>query len=191
MTMLEKISKLVRYETPRLILRRARVSDAQAVFEMLNDDETVRFIGAPKANTIEDALASINHYFLQLPRGKFLIERKVDNQVIGSIDLRILSEQHRFGEVGYTLNRQYTGLGYMHEALNAVVDIAFQQMHLHRLEIAHAPQNVKSGNVIRRVSGFKYEGTLRERELLKSGEWVDHVVYSMLESDYAVMRDQE
>lgn len=189
--MLEKISKLVRYETPRLILRRARVSDAQAVFEMLNDDETVRFIGAPKANTIEDALASINHYFLQLPRGKFLIERKVDNQVIGSIDLRILSEQHRFGEVGYTLNRQYTGLGYMHEALNAVVDIAFQQMHLHRLEIAHAPQNVKSGNVIRRVSGFKYEGTLRERELLKSGEWVDHVVYSMLESDYAVMRDQE
>ena len=90
------------------------------------------------------------HYLLFT---EFLIVLKENSHVIGSIDFKH-PPRRGITEVGYGLNPDYTGHGYMTEALTAFLQ--FGKKHGVRIVLAETkPENVKSQNVLKRC-GFHF-----------------------------------
>lgn len=69
-----------------------------------------------------------------------LFERGTQDPV-GCCSVHHFDWGHRRAEVGYILRRSHGGRGMMHEALVAVVDLAFDRLALHRLEAVLDPRH--------------------------------------------------
>ena len=79
--------------------------------------------------------------------------------------------------IGYWIAREYAGCGYVPEALVLTMRLAFEELNLHRIQIAIIPRNQASHRVVQKL-GLRNEG-LAERYLEINGRWEDHVRYAM------------
>jgi len=79
--------------------------------------------------------------------------------------------------VGYWIDEDQTGCGYTPEALVVLSRFAFEQLNLHRLQVAIVPRNAASLRVVEKV-GMRCEG-LAERYLEIDGVWEDHLRFAM------------
>lgn len=77
--------------------------------------------------------------------------------------------------VGYSIDKEQQGKGYMKEALSLVVDYCFTEIGLHRLEASTLVDNGKSQSVLR-ACGFKELG-LNKNYLFINGKWRDHISF--------------
>lgn len=84
--------------------------------------------------------------------------------------------------LGYKLDKDAQGKGYMEEALTRGVDIAFNELKLHRIEANIIPRNHRSISLIKRL-GF-YEEGLAPEYLKINGVWEDHIHFSLINKDY-------
>ena len=80
--------------------------------------------------------------------------------------------------LGYRLAEQYTGNGYMKEALNELIDFIFGTMNLHRIEINVHPKNTSSLKLAKAI-GFEEEGISKDY-LYIDDDWEDYIRMSML-----------
>jgi RimJ/RimL family protein N-acetyltransferase len=135
----------------------------------------------------EQQVADIIAHYEKGDLYQLAINRRTDGQMIGTCTLHKLFAQNRRAELGYLLGRAYWGQGYMHEALQALVDHAFQAMQLHRLEADIDPRNAASARSLERL-GFVREGLLRERWIV-GGEISDSALYGLLAVDWRARRD--
>ncbi|CAN5847769.1 GNAT family protein [soil metagenome] len=89
--------------------------------------------------------------------------------------------------VGYWIDETRAGCGYVPEALVAVARFAFEELHLHRIQVAIIPRNAPSRRVVEKLE-LRDEGTaLRYLEI--NGVWEDHVRYAMTTEEWAERRD--
>ena len=114
---------------------------------------------------------------------RFAIVLNDTGRQIGNCGLCRLHWPNRRGEVGYALNRAYWGKGYMNEALQALLQFAFVDLDMHRLEADIDPRNTASTGALERL-GFQREGLLRERWIV-GGEICDSVLYGLLRREWA------
>ena len=89
------------------------------------------------------------------------IFRKEEPQaVIGSVALNTIVKGCFLScYMGYRLDQELTGQGYMTEAAGALVDFAFDTLGLHRIEANIIPRNTPSMRVAEKL-GFQNEGSL-------------------------------
>ena len=171
----------------RLTLRRMTQADAQSYFEIFSDATVMRYWGSPALTTLQQAVEKITQILEHYEQGdlfQLAIERNDDEKMIGTCTLWNFHAQNRRAEVGYALGRSYWGNGYMHEAMQALVDHAFRVMQLHRLEADIDPRNAESAKSLARL-GFTHEGLLRERWIV-GGEISDSALYGLLASEWRV-----
>lgn len=83
--------------------------------------------------------------------------------------------------VSYKLDAGMTGMGLMAEALQKLVEIAFNDIGLHRLEANIMPRNTRSLRLVRRL-GFQEEGLARQY-LKINGIWEDHIHMVLLNAE--------
>ena len=91
---------------------------------------------------------------------EFLIVLKENSHVIGSIDYKYVPIEG-ITEVGYGMNPNYTGHGYMTEALTSFLEFG-KQLGIRIVRADTKPDNYKSQNVLKRC-GFRFlreEGNL-------------------------------
>ncbi|MGR3493992.1 GNAT family N-acetyltransferase [Citreimonas sp.] len=111
----------------------------------------------------------------------FLVRRDTD-EIVGAITLdNIRRGPAQAGTLGYWVGAPFSRMGFMSEAIAAMVHHAFDRMDLSRLEAACLPENVASRGLLER-SGFKYEG-VAQSYLQIDGRWRTHVLYAALRSD--------
>lgn len=123
----------------------------------------------------------ISHY--KQPRFyQWAIELKEIHQVIGTISVVSRNEEVNELELGYVLGRNWWHHGYTSEALQAVIDFLFGQVHANRIMAKHDVENPHSGQVMMKC-GMKFEGTLRQGGKNNRGI-VDLNKYSILYDDY-------
>ncbi len=102
-------------------------------------------------------------------------------ELAGIINLNYVHWQNRCTNIGYWLGEPYQGRGIVTKSCRALINYAFQEKELHRIEIDPPAANLKSCAVAERL-GFSKEGILRKKWLVQ-GEYVDGVLYSLLAED--------
>jgi [ribosomal protein S5]-alanine N-acetyltransferase len=99
-----------------------------------------------------------------------------ENKFIGKVQIsNIVSGIFKSAFVGYSIDVEYQGQGYMKEALNLVLEYAFVDMELHRIEASTLTDNLRSQGVLNGC-GFKKLG-INEKYLYINGEWRDHITF--------------
>jgi len=102
-----------------------------------------------------------------------------DGEVAGRLTLSgIVRGSFQSCGMGYWLAEDQTGKGLATEAVRAVLDIAFTELGLHRVQAETLLANVASQNVLARA-GFERYG-LAPRYLKIAGEWQDHLMFQRL-----------
>lgn len=106
-----------------------------------------------------------------------------DGSVAGRINLNsIVRGAAQFASVGYWVDGARTGRGIATAAVGAVVDVAFGELGLHRLQGETLPDNRASQVVLQR-NGFERYG-FAPRYLRIAGEWQDHVLYQRVNDEW-------
>jgi [ribosomal protein S5]-alanine N-acetyltransferase len=104
----------------------------------------------------------------------FISRKDAPKRVIGAVNLRSITRGAMLSAtLGYGLDPEAVGNGYMTEAVRRIVHIAFGELSLHRVEANVMPRNLRSLGVVERA-GFMREG-LSPRYLNIAGRWEDHV----------------
>lgn len=103
---------------------------------------------------------------------------RADDVIVGTCTLAWLDWTHRRAEIGYALRSSSWRRGCMGEALPALIDHAFGDLALRRLEADVDPRNEASLRLLDKL-GFKREGYLRERYDV-NGELQDTVLLGLL-----------
>jgi RimJ/RimL family protein N-acetyltransferase len=86
------------------------------------------------------------------------------------------------GEIGYVLNPEHQGNGFVTEACRALLALAFDGLDLHRVIGRIDSRNEASAAVLRRL-GMRQEAVLVENEWFK-GEWTTEVDFAILASEW-------
>ncbi len=87
----------------------------------------------------------------------------------------------RGGGVGYWVDGDYAGRGLAFAAVHAIVDMARDELGLHRIEASTLLHNVASQRVLLKA-GFQHIG-MAPRYLQISGKWQDHNLYQVVLHD--------
>lgn len=168
--------------TERLVLRQISNDDVQAVFDMRSDPTTMQYIPRPVALTLEDAMATIR--VMELAQQKkesinWAITFAGDNRLLGIIGYPRMDKEHRRGEIGYMLHRDFHRQGIMNEAIAPIIEHGFNKMGFHTIEGVIDPDNIASENLLLK-NGFVKEAHFRENTLFE-GRWLDSVHYVIFE----------
>lgn len=102
--------------------------------------------------------------------------------LIGKIQLsNIVMGVFRNCFVGYSMDVDHQGKGYMTEALRLIIDYAFNDMYMHRLEASTLTDNIKSQRVLL-ACGFEEIG-ISKKYLFINGVWRDHKIFSLINNN--------
>ena len=113
----------------------------------------------------------------------FWITIKGSNEIIGRISFFNIAYGGMMScAVGYHLDKDHTGQGYMTEALEAACSFMFKEYKMHRIEAFILPENAPSISLVKRA-GFVYEGS-RISYMHINGQYRDHEAYFLLEPGY-------
>lgn len=92
------------------------------------------------------------------------------------------------GFIGYWIDRELAGRGLTPEAVVVVLRFAFEELALHRIEIAIVPRNRPSRRVVEKIA-LREEGVaLGYLEI--DGRWEDHVRYAITAEEWSARRGQ-
>ena len=166
-------------ETERLILRRYKESDIDAIYEMITDERLAKYIKFPKL-TKEEELECIKQWIKDADDSKYekwVIERKSDGVVVGNIDVNTVVKKHNYCNVGYTIRYDYWGNGYAAEALKFVSDYLLNNRGYYLVECSCNELNKQSSRV-KEKAGFKKDGYIANRRLNKDGTYSGVEYYS-------------
>lgn len=112
----------------------------------------------------------------------FLICLKESGVIIGSAGLSfVVRGPLQSCMIGYTLDQNYNGKGYMTEAVKQVVRYAFEELKFHRITGEASPRNPGSIRVLEKA-GFHKEG-ISISNLKIRGVWEDHQVLAIINPD--------
>jgi [ribosomal protein S5]-alanine N-acetyltransferase len=119
----------------------------------------------------------------------FFAFRSYDQALIGGLSLtNVRRGVTQAATLGYWMNAQYAGRGYMTQAVGLLKPFVFEQLWLHRLEAACLPDNLSSMRVLEK-NGFAAEGLARSY-LKINGAWQDHRLYGLVAEDFGAARRQ-
>jgi len=175
--------------TDRLRLRSLALADAPAVQSLLADYD----IAAGALNIPHPYPEGYGEYWIRRvlsaaansTRFPFALVRWEDNLLVGTVNL--LTHPHdRRDEMGYWLGKPFWRQGYMTEAVRRVVQFAFEDLQVNRLQAACFSWNVASARVMQKV-GMTHEGQMRQH-VLKWGKFEDLDYYGLVHDQWQEMR---
>jgi ribosomal-protein-alanine N-acetyltransferase len=99
-----------------------------------------------------------------------------DDRIAGTVALsNVVYGVLQSANVGYWVAERFNGRGLATRAVGELVEVAFGELGLHRLEAGTLVDNIPSQRVLEK-NGFERIGLAR-RYLLIAGEWRDHLLF--------------
>jgi RimJ/RimL family protein N-acetyltransferase len=153
--------------TPRLTLRPFNEGDIDAMLAFLNDWEVSQWLAIPPfPYRRADARFYVDHVRANHEAGaatEFAIALTDGDGVVGSVGLRMNSDDSMHAAIGYWLGQPHWGHGYGSEAVGAAVAYGFGGRGLERMEAETDPENERSARVLGKV-GFRPIGQASAKE---------------------------
>ena len=105
----------------------------------------------------------------------------LNDAFVGEVGMVFAASRFHKAEVSFAIHPDFWNQGLATEALKRLIQYAFKERHLHRLEAGVAVTNGASIRVLEKA-GMQREG--RHRQILPLAEgWTDNFSYAMLETD--------
>lgn len=169
--MIPTVAPLLPLHTRRLVLRRFQADDDEALLTFHGDPDAVRYVPYPPRD--RDAVATVLRRKVTstaLSAEGDLLELAVtladDGTLIGDVLLALRSVEHQTLEVGYIFAPAHGGKGYATEAVQALLDLAFDRLGARRVVARVDVHNTASRALLERL-GLRLEATLVENEWFK------------------------
>ena len=172
-------------QTKRLILRTIQLSDAADMYEYAKTPDVGPVAGWEPHPDLNHTLMIINMFKMSAAKtglGVFAIVLKENKKMIGTIEL-FNHYQHFKAELGYALNKDYWGNGYVAEAAKGVLKWAFEDLALKRVEVNLFVDNYRSERVCQKL-GMHYEGIKKKGYMRYDGKIFDEKVYHLTDDEY-------
>ncbi len=170
-------------DTQRLVLRPFDKDDVNAVFDYWNSDpDWARFNRSVPANyTVQHAEKFVMELISRVRETQPNWAVTLDETVVGIVSLTF-EQGHRIAVIGYGIHGALRGQGMSAEALEIVIDQAFNcYAQLRKIRAHMDSQNLGSMRVLEKL-GFSREGILRSNQYV-NGEFVDEAIYGILRSE--------
>jgi len=164
--------------TDRLILRRLVNEDAQDVLNLMGNDYIAEKIGLKPFRSITEGLRFIRNWRFD----SYAVTERDSDRVIGIIQLPVLSWR-KFG-LGYWLDEEYRGRGYMTEAVEAVKDYVFKQTAFDEVELFVYCGNDTSRNLALHCGFFPDYERFREEVYSPYGKVESEEIFTITRADY-------
>ena len=172
-------------DTGNLRLRPSNQNDVQGMFAMLSDPESMKYWCDKPIENLDAAVGVLNKDLESDAQGQSMcwaVTFPGEDRMIGKCILFQFDQANHRAEIGYILNREYWRQGLMQQALEAVIDFAFDTLKLHRIEADVDTENTGSIAILEKL-GFKREGLFRERWFVYD-EWQDSLMLGLLKQDW-------
>jgi len=160
-----------RIVTPRLILRRAREDDLEAMHAILSSPLATLYWSTLPHDSLDQSREWLGNMIASDPaqRDDFIVEH--EERVIGKAGC------YRLPEIGYILHPDHWGRGLATEALRAVIAHVFKHYPVPALTADVDPRNERSIRLLERL-GFAITGRAAKTYQLGE-EWCDSVYYAL------------
>jgi len=141
--------------TERLTLRQLVIKDEQEIFALRSDSEINKYLDRKIANTIDDArnfINSVNENINKNDSVYWAITFRDKNMLVGTICLFSFSDENDKCEIGYELLTDFQGKGIMKEAVEKVIDYAFNTIKVQKIEAFFHRDNQSSIKLLKKFS---------------------------------------
>ena len=160
-------------------LRELRLSDAASLLAMLNTEEVSRFISPPPTtiNGFEKFICWANSERQAGRYACFAVVPKGMDTAIGLFQLRQLEPGFATAEWGFAIGSEFWGSGLFVESAKLVLNFAFDEIGVLRLEARACVQNRRGSGALRKM-GAVPEAFLR-RSFFRYGEYCDQQLWAL------------
>jgi len=171
----------------KTVLRPFGEADADAIWEIIQDPEVIRFTFEPSTElTLERLRSWYGSRATQPDRLDLAVTAPDTGELLGEVVLHEWDAAARSCTFRTLIGPRGRGRGVGTEATRLVVGYAFEQLGLHRVQLEAYGHNHRALRVYEKV-GFLVEGVRREVRV-RDGEWVDEVLMAVLDHEWAAHR---
>jgi ribosomal-protein-alanine N-acetyltransferase len=168
--------------TSRIIIRPPNLEDCEAFLKAVQRSTALHhpYIYPP------DTAEAFKQYVNRLTRSEYvgrLVCLRQSGEIAGVINLNdIIRGSFQSASLGYYAFVPFAGQGLMREGLQLMLQYAFQELQLHRIEANIQPENTASIALVKQC-GFSKEG-FSKRYLKIGGDWRDHERWALVVEDW-------
>jgi RimJ/RimL family protein N-acetyltransferase len=170
-------------------LRSVELSDLDEILKHWNSMELRNFVGASflgptSRNDEEEWIRNTWKERRERRAYTFAIERTSDTRLLGSVSLFNCDWVNRFAMLGIAIYKpEDRGKGYGHNAINLLLDFAFNSLNLNRVELETFDFNQRAQRCFKKL-GFKEVGRKRKAHFI-DGQYTDTLVMDILREEWS------
>ncbi len=174
-------------ENERVLLRPLTIEDIEHLtYFSMNEPELWKY-SMQQANGLEN-LKKYIETALENKQNKteypFIIFDKQTQQYAGSTRFYDIQLKHQMLQLGYTwIGKNFQGTGLNKHCKFLLLQFAFEQMNMHRVEFRADNENEKSKAAMKSI-GCTEEGVLRSHALLNNGKRRSSIILSILSDEW-------
>ncbi|WDR05448.1 GNAT family protein [Devosia rhodophyticola] len=173
--------------TDQLELTAFERSDTEALGSYLCNRDAQRYIDglARDKQDVEAVLRQMREQVNLRRPGDTLtlaMRKNTDKELVGHVCLRWSDATAGQGELRFVLHPRHTGRGYAHEAIAAMLDLAFDHYNIHRVFMRCDGRNHHSAKLLEQI-GMRLEAHYREHALFQ-GEWDEELHFAILDREW-------
>lgn len=177
----------------RAMLRLMHVNDVENLFTIVEENKEIWTYLIAKMDSYQD----MEQYVEVAIKGfegetdlPFVVVDQKTNEIVGSTRLYSISNDNKTVEIGQTWYHPSVHRTSINtECKYMLLQYAFEELHMLRVQIKTDLRNEKAQRAIERLGAVK-EGVLRNERQLPNGYVRDAVVYSIIASEWPVIKEQ-
>ena len=168
----------------RLYLRPLGEADLELCMRWINDPELIPYLNRRLPMGLEQERSWLKNQYNDPSSFSLAIVRKEDDEHIGNCGLHNINRFDRSAEFGIMIGDPGSReQGYGTEAGRMLIEFAFRELNLHRVDLNVFSFNKRAQTVYEKL-GFVHEGTKRE-SYFRHGAYHDTLMMSILETEWS------
>lgn len=165
-----------------ITLKRLKYADLGYVMETLNNSSVMKLIGSVLPVSYKEAFQICTGFFKDSEW--FVIKNDYLKRNVGLISLLRISNANRSADLSITIpEEQDRHRGYGTEAMIKILQYAFHEQCLHRIQLEVLCDNTSAESFYRKM-GFHFEG-LRREIFYDGSDYKDFKLFSILENEWS------
>ncbi|MCU0485772.1 MAG: GNAT family N-acetyltransferase [Anaerolineales bacterium] len=108
---------------------------------------------------------------------------RISSEFVAQVYIGVVNWDTPEFEIGYFVDLDHEGQGYVTEAVSATLDFVFEHLQAQRASLRCNATNLRSQRVAERC-GFTREGCLRQNRRQPDGSFSDSLIYGLLRNEW-------